>query len=202
MGFLRKTIIIGTGGLAPIKSQSYRERTAKAAEKQVKLQQQLARQQQSNLNQTVVQPPHPQAVGVAGCEADSVFAIVLEDAGKTRIQVIKVVMAATGLRLKQAKALVDSAPSTVMESIGYVDASRLRADLEAAGATVQLEEREEPVPTKSATRQTGKPVTRGETAPGTTDPLDQLRKLGELHNDGVLSDAEFEAKKKDLLERI
>jgi ribosomal protein L7/L12 len=202
MGFLRKTIILGTGGLAPIKSQSYRERTAKAGEKQLKVQQQLARQQQTMLNQAVTQPPHRHAARVGGSDADASFAIVLEDAGKTKIQVIKVVRSATGLGLKEAKALVDSAPSIVMGSISYLDASRLRSDLEAAGASVKLEERAESTPNRSGTQETGRPLTTGEAAPATIDPLDQLRKLGELHRDGVLSDAEFEAKKKDLLERI
>ena len=64
--------------------------------------------------------------------------MVLQAAGDKKIQVIKVVRAATGLGLKEAKALVDEAPKAVKEGIDRAEADKLKADLEEAGATVDL----------------------------------------------------------------
>jgi large subunit ribosomal protein L7/L12 len=66
------------------------------------------------------------------------FDVVLQSAGEKKIQVIKVVRAATGLGLKEAKALVDEAPNPVKEALGKEDAENLKAQLEEAGATVEL----------------------------------------------------------------
>ena len=63
---------------------------------------------------------------------------MLQAAGDKKIQVIKVVRAATGLGLKEAKALVDEAPKPVKEGIDRAEADKLKADLEEAGATVEL----------------------------------------------------------------
>jgi large subunit ribosomal protein L7/L12 len=63
---------------------------------------------------------------------------VLQSPGEKKIQVIKVVRAVTGLGLKEAKALVDEAPNTVKEALSREDADNLRAQLEDAGATVEL----------------------------------------------------------------
>src|ERR1700750_1494907 len=77
----------------------------------------------------------------AGEEAEeqTAFDVVLQAAGDKKIQVIKVVRAATGLGLKEAKALVDEAPKPVKEGIDRAEADKLKADLEEAGATVELE---------------------------------------------------------------
>jgi large subunit ribosomal protein L7/L12 len=64
--------------------------------------------------------------------------VVLTGAGDKKIQVIKVVRAATGLGLKEAKALVDEAPKPVKEGIERDEADKLKAELEEAGATVEL----------------------------------------------------------------
>jgi large subunit ribosomal protein L7/L12 len=64
--------------------------------------------------------------------------VVLQAAGDKKIQVIKVVRAATGLGLKEAKALVDEAPKPIKEGIDRAEADKLKADLEEAGATVDL----------------------------------------------------------------
>ena len=64
--------------------------------------------------------------------------VVLTGAGDKKIQVIKVVRAATGLGLKEAKALVDEAPKPVKEGIEREEADKLKAELEEAGATVEL----------------------------------------------------------------
>jgi large subunit ribosomal protein L7/L12 len=71
-------------------------------------------------------------------EEQTAFDVVLQAAGDKKIQVIKVVRAATGLGLKEAKALVDEAPKPVKEGIDKEEAEKLRADLEEAGATVEM----------------------------------------------------------------
>jgi len=78
--------------------------------------------------------------GADGAEAEeqTTFDVVLTGAGDKKIQVIKVVRAATGLGLKEAKALVDEAPKPVKEGAEREDADKLKADLEEAGATVEL----------------------------------------------------------------
>jgi large subunit ribosomal protein L7/L12 len=74
----------------------------------------------------------------AGAEEKSAFDVILQGAGDKKIQVIKVVRAATGLGLKEAKALVDEAPKPVKEGIEKEEADKLKVDLEEAGATVEL----------------------------------------------------------------
>jgi large subunit ribosomal protein L7/L12 len=73
-----------------------------------------------------------------GEEESSTVDVVLSGAGDKKIQVIKVVRAATGLGLKEAKALVDEAPKPVKEGIEREEAEKLKAELEEAGATVEL----------------------------------------------------------------
>src|SRR5579884_3578486 len=71
-------------------------------------------------------------------EEQSTFDVVLSAAGDKKIQVIKVVRAATGLGLKEAKALVDEAPKPVKEGVDKEEAEKLKADLEEAGGVVEL----------------------------------------------------------------
>jgi large subunit ribosomal protein L7/L12 len=66
------------------------------------------------------------------------FDVVLTAAGCSKIQVIKEIRALTGLGLKEAKELVDSAPSTIKESVAKADADALKEKLEGVGATVEL----------------------------------------------------------------
>jgi len=73
-----------------------------------------------------------------GEEESSTVDVVLTGAGDKKIQVIKVVRAATGLGLKEAKALVDEAPKPVKEGIERDEADKLKQELEEAGATVEL----------------------------------------------------------------
>lgn len=77
------------------------------------------------------------AAGGAAAEK-SEFDVVLKDAGASKINVIKAVREATGLGLKEAKALVDGAPAPVKEGVSKADAEDLKGKLEAAGATVEL----------------------------------------------------------------
>jgi large subunit ribosomal protein L7/L12 len=71
-------------------------------------------------------------------EEQTSFDVVLQSPGDKKIQVIKVVRAATGLGLKEAKALVDEAPKPVKEGVEKEEADKLKADLEEAGGTVEL----------------------------------------------------------------
>jgi len=76
--------------------------------------------------------------GAAVEEEQTEFDVVLQSAGDKKIQVIKVVRAATGLGLKEAKALVDEAPNPVREGVSREDAEALQTQLQEAGATVEL----------------------------------------------------------------
>ncbi|MFL5967381.1 MAG: 50S ribosomal protein L7/L12 [Gaiellaceae bacterium] len=74
----------------------------------------------------------------AAAEEKTAFDVVLTAAGGQKIQVIKVVRAITGLGLKEAKDLVDSAPKPVKEGIAEDEANSIRGQLEEAGATVEV----------------------------------------------------------------
>jgi large subunit ribosomal protein L7/L12 len=80
----------------------------------------------------------PGADGAEAAEEQSTFDVVVTGPGERKIQVIKVVRAATGLGLKEAKALVDEAPKPVKEGVDKDEADKLRADLEEAGASVEV----------------------------------------------------------------
>lgn len=74
----------------------------------------------------------------AAAEEKTDFDVVLASAGDKKVNVIKVVRAVTGLGLKEAKEMVDGAPSTVKEGASKEEAEQIKADLEAAGASVEL----------------------------------------------------------------
>ena len=89
----------------------------------------------------------PMAVAAAGggapaaaaeAEEQTAFDVMLTATGDKKIQVIKVVRAATGLGLKEAKDLVDGAPGTIKEGLAKDEADKLKAELEEAGAGVEL----------------------------------------------------------------
>ena len=79
----------------------------------------------------------PAAGGEAAAEKTE-FDVILVAAGDKKIEVIKVVRAITGLGLKEAKDLVDGAPSPVKQGIAKADAEKVKAELEAAGAKVEV----------------------------------------------------------------
>jgi len=79
----------------------------------------------------------PSAAAPAAEEKDE-FTVVLANAGEKKVNVIKVVRELTGLGLKEAKDLVDGAPSTVKEGVNKADAASMKAKLEEAGAKVDL----------------------------------------------------------------
>ena len=76
--------------------------------------------------------------GAAAEEESGTVDVILAGAGDKKIQVIKVVRAATGLGLKEAKALVDEAPKPVKEGVEKDEADKLKQELEEAGATVEV----------------------------------------------------------------
>ncbi|HEY1368317.1 MAG TPA: 50S ribosomal protein L7/L12 [Gaiellaceae bacterium] len=76
--------------------------------------------------------------GDAAAEEQTAFDVVLTAAGGQKIQVIKVVRAITGLGLKEAKELVDSAPKPVKEAVAREEADSIKGQLEEAGATVEV----------------------------------------------------------------
>ena len=80
----------------------------------------------------------PAAGGVAGEEAKTEFDVVLKSAGQAKINVIKAVRSITDLGLKEAKELVDSAPKALKEGISESEANDIKAQLEEAGAEVEL----------------------------------------------------------------
>ena len=80
----------------------------------------------------------PTGDGAAAAEEKTSFDVVLQGAGEKKIQVIKVVRAITGLGLKEAKDLVDGAPNPVKEGIAQDEADSIKAQLEEAGASVEV----------------------------------------------------------------
>jgi large subunit ribosomal protein L7/L12 len=80
----------------------------------------------------------PAGDGADGAEESATVDVVLTEVGGQKVPVIKVVRAATGLGLKEAKALVDEAPKAIREGIERDEAEKLKADLEEAGASVDL----------------------------------------------------------------
>jgi large subunit ribosomal protein L7/L12 len=102
-----------------------------------------ALEEEFGVSATAVAAAAPAAAGAgadeeAGADESAVVDVVLTGAGDKKVPVIKAVRAATGLGLKEAKALVDDAPSPVKEGIEREEADKLKSELEEAGATVEL----------------------------------------------------------------
>jgi large subunit ribosomal protein L7/L12 len=102
-----------------------------------------ALEEEFGVSATAVAAAAPAAAGAGGDgapveEESTTVDVVLTGAGDKKIQVIKVVRAATGLGLKEAKALVDEAPKPVKEGIERDEAEKLKGELEEAGASVEL----------------------------------------------------------------
>ena len=100
-----------------------------------------ALEEEFGVSATAVAAAAPAGGGASDGEAaeeQSAFDVVLTGPGDKKIQVIKVVRAATGLGLKEAKALVDEAPKPIKEGVDKDEAEKLKAELEEAGASVEL----------------------------------------------------------------
>jgi large subunit ribosomal protein L7/L12 len=103
-----------------------------------------ALEEEFGVSATAVAAAAPAAAGGPGADGDgggeeaSTVDVVLTDVGGQKVPVIKVVRAATGLGLKEAKALVDEAPKAIKEGIERDEAEKIKGELEEAGATVEL----------------------------------------------------------------
>ncbi|HEX6665225.1 MAG TPA: 50S ribosomal protein L7/L12 [Solirubrobacterales bacterium] len=103
-----------------------------------------ALEEEFGVSATAVAAAAPAAAGAGGDggggaeEESSTVDVVLTEVGGQKVPVIKVVRSATGLGLKEAKALVDDAPGPIKEGIERDEAEKLKAELEEAGATVEL----------------------------------------------------------------
>jgi len=235
MGFLRKSLILGTGGLAPVKSRSYRERTARATEKLAKLQEQ----------QMVGGAVAPSGLSASSEAATPVRPwLVVYQYGDNQHQVDHVMGVASGFdtearaRQRAGRKKRIKTPSGRMEVTGVnvikadpngswqllydldnghtVRGNRFTSKQDAVlvgkGAwkaqdpskSFRTIQRWRVEPVGSTPRVESAPpagVPPPDVAPG-SDPVEQLRKLAALRDSGVLTDAEFEAKKADLLDRI
>ncbi len=104
-----------------------------------------ALEEEFGVSATAVAAAAPAAVGAPAGDGDggeeaenATVDVVLTEVGGQKVPVIKVVRAATGLGLKEAKAIVDEAPKAIKEGIEREEAEKLKAELEEAGATVEL----------------------------------------------------------------
>jgi large subunit ribosomal protein L7/L12 len=102
-----------------------------------------ALEEEFGVSATAVAAAAPAAAGGGGdngaaAEESSTVDVVLTEVGGQKVPVIKVVRAATGLGLKEAKAIVDEAPKAIKEGVERDEADKLKAELEEAGATVEL----------------------------------------------------------------
>lgn len=99
-----------------------------------------ALEEEFGVSATAVAAAAPAAAGggEAAEEESTTVDVVLTSSGEKKIQVIKAVRAATGLGLKEAKALVDDAPNAIKEGIEREEADKLKADIEEAGGSVEL----------------------------------------------------------------
>ena len=77
-------------------------------------------------------------VAAAVVEEKTDFTVILKGAGEKKVEVIKAIRAITGLGLKEAKDLVESAPATVKEAVSKADSDKYKKELEAAGAAVEI----------------------------------------------------------------
>jgi large subunit ribosomal protein L7/L12 len=102
-----------------------------------------ALEEEFGVSATAVAAAAPAAAGggaaeEGGAEESSTVDVILKEVGGQKVPVIKVVRSATGLGLKEAKAIVDEAPKAIKEGVDRDEADKLKAELEEAGATVEL----------------------------------------------------------------
>jgi large subunit ribosomal protein L7/L12 len=102
-----------------------------------------ALEEEFGVSATAVAAAAPAAAGggaaeEGGAEESSTVDVILKEVGGQKVPVIKVVRSATGLGLKEAKAIVDEAPKAIKEGVERDEADKLKAELEEAGATVEL----------------------------------------------------------------
>jgi large subunit ribosomal protein L7/L12 len=182
MGFMRKALFVSTGGLSgvAVRANSKKERTAKAVEKQARLQAETHKAEQKRATVLAVAAPSAAATGASN------LILAAVDPSK-KIATIKAVRLATGLGLREAKVIVDRPPS-VVRLRGLAQAQMLKAQLEAVGATVEHQPTSDPASNGTAPTELA----------ASSVPV-ELERLAELHHNGSLSDAEFAAAKSKVL---
>ena len=97
-----------------------------------------AMEEKFGVTAAVVAAPIADAGAGASVEAQTEFNVILADAGANKVNVIKVVRGVTGLGLKEAKDAVDGAPTTIKEGVSKEEADKIKTELEAAGAKVEI----------------------------------------------------------------
>ena len=97
-----------------------------------------ALEEEFGVSATPVAVAGPAVADAAPVEEKTEFDVVLKDFGAKKLDVIKAVRSITGLGLKEAKDMVEGVPSKVKEGVSKEDADKIKAELEAAGATVEL----------------------------------------------------------------
>ncbi len=97
-----------------------------------------AMEEKFNVTAAVAVAPASEGGAASSAEAQTEFDVILSDSGANKVAVIKVVRGVTGLGLKEAKDAVDGAPTTLKEGVSKEEADKIKAELEAAGAKVDI----------------------------------------------------------------
>ena len=97
-----------------------------------------AMEEKFGVTAAVAVAPATEGGAASSAEAQTEFDVVLADSGANKVAVIKVVRSVTGLGLKEAKDAVDGAPTTLKEGVSKEEADKIKAELEAAGAKVDI----------------------------------------------------------------
>lgn len=97
-----------------------------------------AMEEKFGVTAAVAVAPASEGSAASSAEAQTEFDVVLADSGANKVAVIKVVRSVTGLGLKEAKDAVDGAPTTLKEGVSKEEADKIKAELEAAGAKVDI----------------------------------------------------------------
>ncbi len=97
-----------------------------------------AMEEKFGVTAAVAVAPASEGGAASSAEAQTEFDVVLADSGANKVAVIKVVRSVTGLGLKEAKDAVDGAPTTLKEGVSKEEADKIKAELEAAGAKVDI----------------------------------------------------------------
>ena len=97
-----------------------------------------AMEEKFGVTAAVAVAPASEGGAASSAEAQTEFDVVLADSGANKVAVIKVVRGVTGLGLKEAKDAVDGAPTTLKEGVSKEEADKIKAELEAAGAKVDI----------------------------------------------------------------
>ncbi len=197
MGFMRKAFFLGTVGLSGavgVRANSKKQRAAKAAETQVRLQKQVIKQQAADAAATRAAPvARVLATNVPAVEEQFDVILTAVDPAE-KIATMKLVYQVTDLSLATCKRIVDAPPGTVKERIGSAEANALKARLGDVHAAAELRPSPESPSRDDAESCLAPPDAAVELA-------SDLVRLAELHRSGALSDRGFAAAKARVLLR-